>query len=480
MKYFGNLQAVRGVAAMLVLLVHATHVPGHYGPWVWPFLLYGPAGVDVFFVISGFIITMIAVAAGSSGPRLSVAQDFAIRRIVRIYPLFWIALLAFWLLYPHVKVGVDIAQTPMWRLFLLMDQHNYLILAAWTLQFEIYFYLVVTVILLIAPRNVFLGLAVWGIASLGLATVGYLYDPGMFYEVVTSPLLAEFLFGAAVAYAIQKGETRLAGPALVAGIAMFLVGGYANSLYGDWLPHVRALCFGPASALVIYGLLVAESRSGIVFPRIMRRIGDASYSIYVWHQPLLFGIGSVFVLIGLHSVLPGFALFLLSVAIMIGLGFASFAWIEVPIQRFLQPRLTGGPGRPWILGAALCVAFALVLLGPFNRVVGPEYSIGQAPVAVPEEVSFEGNPEILETTPIAIPPHDAPLTLRIHMEGAADGMLYFGYYSEGRLEQQWREFKAGENILSISVPVALDGGNVWITREKPYTDMKVLKVDVLR
>lgn len=268
MRHFNNLQALRGIAALLVILIHAMSVPDRMGaaplvPYLWSV---GPAGVDIFFVISGFIVTMVAFqAAKGPGTNAEIAREFAIKRLVRIYPIFWIAMLVFWLAYPYVTItDPNFPKYPMWQLLLLVQQSNYLMLAAWTLGFEVYFYLVMTVILLFWPNRIYRSLVIWGAISAVIVITAGFANYWLLFEAVSSPLLFEFLMGVLVAYLIQKNETRYAFGALALGIFLFVVGAELNRNIFEWQPPYRWLCFGPASALIVYGALALELRHGIV------------------------------------------------------------------------------------------------------------------------------------------------------------------------------------------------------------------------
>ena len=141
-----TLPATRGVAANLVVFSHLFFVQAKYTTaGVLPaFALYGLAGVDMFFVLSGFI--MVAVAGRNIGP-----IRFLWRRAARIYPTYWLvslAVLALAIVAPALVDSSVIAPISLWRSFLLVPGETVPLLAVgWTLVHEMYFYLVFAIFL---------------------------------------------------------------------------------------------------------------------------------------------------------------------------------------------------------------------------------------------------------------------------------------------------------------------------------------------
>src|SRR3990167_499256 len=160
MKKFENIQALRAIAAMMVVFFHIAGLEMRYfhcmalSPY---FTDLGNAGVDIFFVISGFI--MVQVTQGKFQNKFEI-NKFFLNRIKRIYPLYWfyslLVVLAIFI-YPHIsshKWSVD----GLIKSFLLIPQQGdpYLIVG-WTLIHEMYFYITM-ILLLCAPEKFFVSL----------------------------------------------------------------------------------------------------------------------------------------------------------------------------------------------------------------------------------------------------------------------------------------------------------------------------------
>ena len=163
-----GIQILRGIAALAVVIHHALEesnaVSGRFSPdWL---TTTGAAGVDIFFVISGFI--MLHVSFRDRRPPLRPGQ-FLLRRVTRIYPLYWLTCLGVLLLF-----SVGLLQRQHWNLsdvissFILVPSEKRLVGVSWTLVYEMYFYLIFAVTLLLESRKASAVLSTFCIIALGL------------------------------------------------------------------------------------------------------------------------------------------------------------------------------------------------------------------------------------------------------------------------------------------------------------------------
>jgi peptidoglycan/LPS O-acetylase OafA/YrhL len=192
-----TLQVTRGVAANLVVLSHLSIIEAKYtGGQVLPaFSLYRIAGVDIFFVLSGFI--MVVVAGKGIG-----AIQFVWRRAARIYPPYWVVslvVLATSLIEPAWVNSSIQGPISLWRSFLLVPGSTLPLLAVgWTLIHEVFFYLVFAIFLALRIP-ILTGLLGWGLVLLLLIIIGGDYVTSFpLGRVWTNPLTAEFITGAAI------------------------------------------------------------------------------------------------------------------------------------------------------------------------------------------------------------------------------------------------------------------------------------------
>jgi exopolysaccharide production protein ExoZ len=239
------------------------------------------AGVDVFFVISGFIIWTV------TAPSDQAPGVFLWRRVTRVVPAYWIATLllaAIVLVWPPFLPKVH----PRWGHLILSlaliphfdtDGRPFPLLApGWTLSYEAAFYLIFAACLA-APRSVRARAATAGLA--GVVALGFfLSDPA--YILLANPLLLEFAAGLWIGVAFRAKRLPNAawsGFLFTAGLAAFAVYGLTAWRDEAW----RAATWGIPAAFIVAGAVGLEARLGAFRSAVLKSLGDASYSIYLFH-----------------------------------------------------------------------------------------------------------------------------------------------------------------------------------------------------
>ena len=279
-----SIQLLRGIAALLVVFYHAVGLqlltigPEKAGnALLGGIFASGFAGVDLFFVISGFIMVWVT---RRSEPGLPSVGEFLFARITRIYPLWWAAaaLAAAYYIFLHVPEADD----PAWRAavqsggggefllksFLLIPQPDLPVLSlGWTLMHEMYFYAVFACLLLV-PRAVLpFALLGWGGLVVAASLMG-LSQPmaASFLTLAIHPLTMEFIFGAMVGLTLSSGLVARSGILTLAAALWFTA---SLCLQGDMTPYThqwgRVLAFGIPGALLIYGFAALEQHGRLVW-----------------------------------------------------------------------------------------------------------------------------------------------------------------------------------------------------------------------
>ena len=285
------IQAIRGMAALLVVYFHTLHPP-----------VFGEFGVDIFFVLSGFIMAMLM-------ERESSAAAFFGRRLVRIVPLYFflttLAAVLSWT-FPQLRKSGGVPELHHYILSLLFVPNRTItgdlspvLSFGWTLNYEMMFYLLCAVSLTFFPRFRIGATAV----MLGLILVaGRLADPaGVFGEFAGNPIILEFLAGMLLwkvaARLGWQGASLLALPVvilLVVSLALFHAqGGWAPASAGAWARPLNYLL--PASFLIFvaYTHEAAFRQLWLPLRSVLVRLGDASYAIYLT-QVFTLGLLSLF------------------------------------------------------------------------------------------------------------------------------------------------------------------------------------------
>jgi exopolysaccharide production protein ExoZ len=223
-RTFASIQAMRGVAALAVVIGHL--ITMRYGMGIDPHIantVLGVfrSGVDLFFVISGFIITLTASETGKAQGRAGVLT-FAFRRIARIYPLYWIVLtLAVLSSYWIPLVGWEnTSKTLTLDYVLLTVTGNWFVPPAWSLHYEVQFYATVALAMLMAPKRLIEILTVCA-ASLIAFDICTLPETTNF---LNSSFTMEFCFGVIIAWLINLGFYRGWQLSLSLAVVLFYTG----------------------------------------------------------------------------------------------------------------------------------------------------------------------------------------------------------------------------------------------------------------
>lgn len=312
-----SIQFLRGVAAMSVVMFHLMSVEAKYadGFQAIPDLFrFGQTGVDLFFVISGFVMAL--VTRPHWGNLDSVR--FLAARAARIFPVYWF--------YCLVTLGVFLAM-PRWvnssggevdllASFLLLPSTSLpLVMVAWSLVFEVYFYLVFALVTRLREQAVVPVLCLWGAALVAVNLVGpEIDDPWL--ALIANPHALQFISGVFVFLASRRW-TRSPGvalPAILAAAALVLA--YAAHLRFEVATLERALSLGLCFAALLWSCLKLEEAFPGRVPRLLVSLGDASYGIYLSHILVINAFGK-FVsapFFGLRETWASWAFFFLTLA----------------------------------------------------------------------------------------------------------------------------------------------------------------------
>jgi peptidoglycan/LPS O-acetylase OafA/YrhL len=330
-----NIQVLRMVAALMVVIFHATERSSRYS------LPGGGAGVDVFFAISGFVMV---VSTQELRKKTDAPRTFMIRRLLRILPLYWaVTLVALGLFYLHggsnakamrlAYIAGSFLLIPVWRTLPPGDAGWHPVVnPGWTLSFEMLFYLLFA--LTIRSRRQVLWLAL----TLGtLVLVGFQVHPGHGWALLNlfTPRLLEFLGGVLVAHAVLRGcvlNVWLA--ALTAGA--FLLTVFCLPLFPVQWGYSVAGLFG---TLLVYAAASVERYCSLLAPNWAIFLGNCSYSIYLSHTLVLMVLTLALHPLHLGSPAAEIPVTLGEIAISIVLGCLLSVCVEFPMHRELLKRL---------------------------------------------------------------------------------------------------------------------------------------------
>jgi exopolysaccharide production protein ExoZ len=232
-----------------------------------------------------------------------------------------------------------------------------LVMQGWTLSYEIYFYLIFSLLLLVVPERIAPAvLALWG-ASIVVLALFFPVPAAPILSLMVNPAILEFLAGCLI-YRLYRRRTLhpRAGIGLMATAFVWLVliaawTSYAHHSNQNWVEQSRWLrpaLYGSFSSILLLGLMELERTDLIRFGRPLALIGDWSYSIYLSHIILIELVGRIMVHFAAH--LPFAMLIVDAVALPLVLlvGFLSFTLLERPLISVLykKPAKTLVPATP--------------------------------------------------------------------------------------------------------------------------------------
>lgn len=337
-KQLQSIQVARGFAALAVVAFHLLDTEARYfsGESLLPgFFDGGQAGVDLFFVISGFV--MVLTTRGKHGTVRNVAK-FAWNRAFRIYPTYWayfLLLLPIFLLFPTWINASQGNQVNLFTSFFLLPSNTLpILLVAWTLTLELWFYIVFAVILFLPERLLIPALAVWFVILVVVNWNGPISaDP--FVQVPANAMALEFIFGGVTALIFRRISRPVAIILALAGLAIIILLGSTppqSITAGAGLP--RPLTMGIGFALLLAAFTAWENRGSIGIVRRLAILGDMSYSVYLGHILVLVAMGRVWQSISGpfagNSVAAGAWLILMVLAVLL-FGYLSYRLVEKPV-----------------------------------------------------------------------------------------------------------------------------------------------------
>lgn len=283
-----SIQYLRAIAALMVVVHHCREQFG----WVksaYPSEV-GGAGVDVFFIVSGFIMVFITFV------KPTTPGDFLIRRIIRIVPIYWfftLLLTGLVLAAPSLFRSVQFDPAHLLQSLFFIPHYgpdgrlNPMLSLGWTLNYEMLFYLAFAALLPLRR-----GMRILTIACVfGALVLAGMTWPGQsaIWRFATHSVLLEFVFGMVIADLLVRGLTvpRWAAAGL------FLSGLAAFAWIAWFAPEdtpMRAITFGLPAATMAAGLILIERAGGLPHWRPLRLVGDSSYSLYLSH---IFTLGAL-------------------------------------------------------------------------------------------------------------------------------------------------------------------------------------------
>lgn len=320
-----SIQILRAIAAIMVVIhhvfwkLHQNNIDGQSFSFE-----FGGYGVDLFFIISGFIMTY------TMRGKIFSFRTFIKARVVRIIPIYWLlSLLALfvYILLPD-RINTSGGTTNVAFSFLLLPtEDKYLINNGWTLTYEFYFYFIFA-LSFIASRAKGAQFAILSLITLSF--VGFLSSPvGYYFDFLTSPFLIEFAFGCIISFLYCR---------LSKAFAIFVL------LFGFFWIYFIPINFTDCNRVFTYGFGFFCVTLGAValedyikqssFAYFFVPIGSSSYSLYLLHPFILTAITFLFGYLDFFEYVYWYFFVMLIGSILFGHLF--YLKVEIPLTRLVK------------------------------------------------------------------------------------------------------------------------------------------------
>lgn len=343
-----TIQVLRALAAVLVLVEHVfkeadAKFGAHFDILNFPY----PVGIDLFFVISGFI--MFYTNQDAFGRKQSFGK-FLLRRIVRVVPLYYIfttALVLVLLISPEAmgKTKFDWLQVVTSYLFWPYQRYDGrvcpVLSLGWTLNYEMFFYLIFAGTLFLR-RNIAIAVMSLTMGMLVLLGVTLPFDSTVF-NFWTAPIILEFLFGVWIAVIVMR--LNKVNTNYFVFVPIFII-----CVVWTWTTHIvdpkailipELLQQGVPAALLVFAVTAFISpKDGARLPKWLSALGDSSYALYLSHRfPLRLMSLAWFLFLPKNTGL-GWIYIIITLVFCVGVGHMVYLWCERPVLGFLSRRIS--------------------------------------------------------------------------------------------------------------------------------------------
>lgn len=356
-----GIQLLRAIAVLLVVHCHVLDrqigIGGSFHQSFFYVQNFGAVGVDVFFVISGFIITLVAHPFAQRRQGWS----FFIKRILRVVPLYWlVSVLAAFLFYR--RNGSMVATEAIAKTFLFYPfignspRIGPVVSQGWTLSFELLFYSVTALATCLGSKKYMLAVMAFFLCGILLN-----YTSGNQYPLLVflgNGIMLEFMLGVCCGWlflsrtsftAIQSNAMIMAG---IGGLLATLVLGYGgisesgNTVLGT-SSLARSALWGIPAALLVAAVAMTEKRQPLQVYRFWLGIGNASFSIYLVHVIIIQSLYVRWAKWGIQEKLQPDLLVAVTMGLVVFLGYLFYLAVEKPFLYKLKALIVG-----WMAPAA--------------------------------------------------------------------------------------------------------------------------------
>ena len=345
-KKLNLLQVYRGIAAVLVVMVHLNNMSVQILHQFIFFNLFkgGWIGVDCFFVLSGFIMVYVHRSAIGKKDQL---KAFLVKRAVRIYPIYWIITLTVWCLSLLIRSFTTYNKALGLRhligsLLLIPQKEQPILLVGWTLIYELYFYFLFSIAIWLKPKHSVPILSTWlFVTILHYWNIVTFPDSFVWLDLVFGDMNLEFVLGCMAAYIVIKYNNKIGkyrwilfGIANLGFVILFMLLEWKKVGFFERIPSL-----GVVAAMLIIAATSIDLKDSPKIPYLLIFLGEASYSIFLTHYPLIEAITKILQKANLGKYYDGFFAPALLAVFAVVFGCIFYSLIEKPLTVFLPQNI---------------------------------------------------------------------------------------------------------------------------------------------
>lgn len=332
-KKLSMVHIFRAIAVIFILIGHANKVFHMYFNYDWFNMAEWArtGGIDFFFLVSGFMIYYLYHK--DIGIR-EKAKGFLLKRIIKIYPIYWIftlALILLILVFPQLGDGHEKNWEVIIKSFLLIPT-NPILATSWSLSYVVFFYIVFS-LLIYKPNYLKPIIASW-ILVIILAQFNVLFNPNSFIFNFSH---LEIMFGVGIAIIVLNKTVKYARFMVISGLVGYILV-WANNIYSFF--HLRDDYFYCLFAfLIMLGITSFDLKVNTKLPKILDILGTASYSIFISQLPILHFYMLIFSKFNIVNVLGNFGSICMLIVSTIISGCVVYFILEKPLSTIINNRL---------------------------------------------------------------------------------------------------------------------------------------------
>lgn len=325
-----SVQFLRGIAALMVVMEHTAFKGSQYNIESLSWFHVGFTGVDLFFIISGFIMCYTTHNKNIS------FNKFLVNRFERILPLYWILTilaLSVYLIAPHLinssggKTGI------IESFFLIPNGNKFLIQNGWTLSYEFYYYFIFSLFLIITSTKILRYFSI-SLTLILLVILGYFTKPlSPLFNFLTNTLLIEFSYGIVAFLLFKKINIKFSLLLIIIGLLGIT---HLNISNNDDIYNNRAFYAGLPMFLIFIGLInlefIFKKSKNMVF-RFFESLGNSSYSLYLIHP---FALSPTAIILNKLNITNNYIFTISLITTSLLAGYATYSIIEKNITNFFR------------------------------------------------------------------------------------------------------------------------------------------------